>query len=244
MTSLPFAATPRDRASRFQLRAPSILGGCALALLAAVFPGCASSGPLGLASAPGASLPGEPMLQRVEKTHRVQVRLLTPAYSTRLEELPAFDVSVTNLGAAPLSFGAPDVAVFSGTDTVRIYTASELVDRIQKEADQEAREKASASAEKVLQTRSTNTDPSSAIVKIERDKLMELSAASRATTNARFAELVRSIVPVSISPGGTGGGVIKLHAEDLRRDQPLRIVVTLAGETYEFTYSVARRSLR
>lgn len=228
----------RRRHASTPTRALPALG--ALVLITLVVSGCATAGPLTVRSPAAASVAGDPMRQRIEKRDVVQVRLLTPGFSRKLEELPAFDVAVTNRGATPLSFAASDVVVHSGSNPVRVYTAGELVDRIQKEAEQEAREKTGASAEKILQTRSTNGDPSSAIVKIERDKMLDQSATARATSNERFAEIVKSIVPVSISPGGTGSGVIKLHAEDIRAGQPLQIVVTVGGERYEFIFEVGR----
>jgi hypothetical protein len=202
--------------------------------------GCASSGPLTIVPRPSPAITADPTLLHLRKTHRVEVRLLTATYSTRTAELPSFEVSVTNDGPTPLSFSARNVAVFSEAKPVGIYTASELIDRIQKEAEKEAHERSGASAEKILQAPSTRNDPSAAIAMIERDKAIDQSAATRAASTAKFAELVKSIVPVSISPGGTGSGIIKLHAEDIRTGQPLRIVVTIANESYEFLFDVGR----
>lgn len=202
--------------------------------------GCVSSAPRSIVSRPGVTTPDDPALQSQDKTHRVRVRLLTPTFSTRTEELPAFDISVTNRGSTPLLFAASNVAVFSGTDPVRVYTAGELVDRIQKDAQQAAHEKSGESAEKILQSSGTRHDPSLAIAMIERDKMVDQSAAARATETEKFAALVKSIIPVSITPDGTGSGVIKLHAEDIAEAKPLRIVVTIAGESYEFIFEVGR----
>ena len=168
------------------------------------------------------------------------MRLLTPRYSHRTEELPAFDIRVTNRGTDPIMFTAADVTVFSGARPVRIFNTGELVERIEREAAQAAHEKSGESAEKILQSPHTRRDPSSAIVMIERDKAMDQTVASRAIMNRKLAELVTSIVPVSISPGGEGSGIIKLHPEDITIGQPLRITITLGAERYDFAFDVVR----
>jgi hypothetical protein len=48
--------------------------------------------------------------------------------------------------------------------------------------------------------------------------------------------LQRSTVP----PRGTAGGAVKLHAEDIRSGQPLKLVVTVGGEAHEFVFEVER----
>ena len=64
--------------------------------------------------------------------------------------------------------------------------------------------------------------------------------ASRVGPDREFAELIPSIIPMSISPQADGGDVIRLHAEDTAAGQPLRILVTFGGGPHEFWFDVMR----
>ena len=52
--------------------------------------------------------------------------------------------------------------------------------------------------------------------------------------------LANLLYPVTIRPGKTEGGLIKLHAEDIAEGKPLRVVVTLGNDVHAFEFDVKR----
>lgn len=235
-TVLPTRAHVRPSDSRSLARVACVAAALACGILA----GCATSARLALTPRTPVPIGPDSLVQRVEQTHAVHVRLLHREFSRRTENLPAFEIRVRNRAERPISFTPAHVSADSAGKPVRIYTAAELVRRIEKEAEQEAHEKSGERAEKILQSGSTRGDPSSAIVRIEAAKALDQTVASRASLDKKLAEVARSIVPVSISPGGEGSGVIRLHAEDLSEGAPLRLTVTLGDEVYPFVFDVGR----
>ena len=63
----------------------------------------------------------------------------------------------------------------------------------------------------------------------------------RAVRDSQLRGLRNLLTPGTLAPGGRTGGVVKLHPEDLRSGRPLRLVVTLGGETHEFQFDVRQK---
>lgn len=180
----------------------------------------------------------DPALLTLEKTHLVRVRLLTASFANRTAELPAFEVRVTNRGAAPLTFSAAAVTAFSGANPVRVYSAAELVARIQRESERTAEQAAAEDTAQLLSASATRQDPSAMPVMVTRTQSLNQASGMQSATAKKVAELANTIISVSISPGDTGSGMVKLHAEDIAPAEPLRMVVTIGHELYEFVFDV------
>lgn len=178
----------------------------------------------------------------VEKSHRVEVQLLTPLFSTSVKEIPTFRVAFQNRGETAYPFKPSDVAVYSGDHLVRAYLPVELVTRIQEEAARDAEEYTGQQAEVFLGSagmgNSTTSDPSATIAKIEGAKRTNAAAGRHTSQADQIAEVVQLIIPMNVPPGETSSGLVKLHAEEIQPGQPLRVVVTVDGERYEFDFVV------
>ena len=177
----------------------------------------------------------------LEKSHRVTVELLTPTFSRQLDELPAFNISFQNRAAAAIVFSASNVSVLSGQQAVRAYTPNELVDRIWEESKNKADEYTGQQAEVFLQSASTRQDPSSAMAQLSAAKRANRAAEKRKSRPEQIREAASLIVSMQVRPGEIGGGVVKLHAEDILANEPLRVVISIDRETYEFVFSVGPR---
>jgi hypothetical protein len=211
-----------------------------LALAALAFAGCVANQRLSIVPQRTAAGATDPTLVTTEQRHRVEVRILTPTFSNRTAELPAFNVRVTNRGSTQLSLTAADVAVFSGSTPVRAYSAAELVERVRSESEREAEQRAAEDTTQMLVAASTRQDASMAPMMVKRAQTVNQATASQATTARQMVELANTIIPVTISPGAAGSGVVKLHGEDIAAGRPLRIVVTVESEAYEFVFDVNR----
>lgn len=213
-----------------------LLGGV---VLAAVLTGCASSPQLSISPAMQPEKTGDHELTLIEKENSVMVELLNPTFSDEIDELPTFEVVLENRGAEAFFFSPRNISVYSGDETVRAYSVEELAARIQGETYREAEEYSGQQAEVFLQAEATRLDPSSAMATIPAAKRTNRAAASRESRQKLLREAGDLLSSVRIPPGKTAGGALKLHAEDIQPGQPLRIVVSLQGESYEFTYEVA-----
>jgi hypothetical protein len=200
--------------------------------------GCASVPRFSIAPRLPALAAADPAVLTLEKAHLVCVRLLTPSIENTNAEFPAFDVSVTNRGAAPLTFSAANVTVFSGPNPVRVYSAAELMDRIQNESERSADEAAAENTARLLTASATRQDPTATPLMVTRTQSLNDASGARSAAARKVAELANTIISVSIFPGGTGSGVVKLHAEDIVPAEPLRLVVTIDHEPYEFVFDV------
>lgn len=174
----------------------------------------------------------------VERTHIVQVESLSPHFSGKLGELPALEIAVRNQGASELFLSPDKISVFSAGQPVRLYSYIELSTRIQKELQQESEEYSGRQAEVFLQSDATRQDPSGALAAITSAKRANKAAANRETRQRQIDEIKGMLVSVGVPPGETGGGIVKLRAEDIRPGKPLRVAVQLDGETYEFVFEV------
>jgi hypothetical protein len=205
---------------------------------------------------------GVPCLQSVKKTV-VSVWLLTPEYQTDLREFdpPAFRVLVSNNGDTAFDFSPVDVTASSGENSVHVFTREEYYQAInryegallkafykqtaqQKPLPEELLDSIS-SRDPLLSGGSSGqqlhdfsgTQNSDSLAKNEK------AAGDRRTAiYVRRKELLDEaslmLVPHTVAPGATAGGIIKLDPAHVGRGQPLKLVVTAGGETHEFVFDV------
>ncbi len=249
MHGAPRSGTPMNStlrsglSARYRLRAVSawraaaVLASLSIALGAV---GCASQAHLSIAPRPGTAAPNDPAFVLSEKTQRVGVRLVTTAFTSESASLPAFIVTVENRSDSPLPFAVGNVTVSSGANPVRIYSPTELVDKLAKESEAAA---ASAAAQDTAQIQATNTarlDPSATMMMVQRRQALNEGTAAQTAAGKRAGVLANLLYPVTIRPGKTEGGLIKLHAEDIAEGKPLRVVVTLGNDVHAFEFDVKR----
>ncbi|HTT56789.1 MAG TPA: hypothetical protein VL523_08170 [Terriglobia bacterium] len=226
----------------------------AVIILAIAESGCTSTGTLAVAAAsagaPQEKLVGPALRSRVQDGIAVQV--LTPRFSNETDSLPGVFVEVANRGDAPVDFSAANLAVYSGEAPVRIYTADELAKRID---DDFARATAAGGAKPKawkmpaflheLLTRSVPGKNAgvapAATVGNASGEAEQAGEDFRAVRDRQLRGLRNLLTPSTLAPGGRTGGVVELHAEDLRNGRPLRLVVTLGGETQEFRFDVRQK---
>ncbi|MFP4541479.1 MAG: hypothetical protein ACLFR7_07595 [Opitutales bacterium] len=213
-------------------RAAAVAAFVALTLLG----GCATSKTL--RPAPGQAEAAGDLV--VEHTHRVTVRLLTPSYSRETAELPTFALAVENRGDDPVVLDPAKVRAASGTAPVHLYTPVELIAMVRADANREAEAYSGQQAEVYLSGGASPTagqDNSAAIAKIEGAKRTNTAAAEfNVQRDEQMREIASLVIPMSIPPGESGGGLLKLRPEDFQRGEPLRLEVDLEGETYTFIF--------
>lgn len=175
-----------------------------------------------------------------EQRNRVVVRLLARRFSRKLDELPAFAIAVTNRGAEPLPFGPGNVTASSGGRPVRVYNVYQYQQAVLKEA---AFGRFIADAHETAALRSTiaaragiggGTKPQISV----RVNGADERAGIRAAEARRLGALSEVLQFASVAPGATFGGIVRLHAEDLRSGEPLQLVVAIAGEVHAFNFDV------
>ncbi|EDY84258.1 hypothetical protein VDG1235_3889 [Verrucomicrobiia bacterium DG1235] len=177
----------------------------------------------------------------VVQSHGVSVELLAPMFSNEVDELPSFVITLENRGSEGIYFLPEHVRVLSGEQAVHKYTPSELSERIQEESQREAEEYSGQQAEVFLQSDAARQDPSMALATISAAKNANRAAAVREAQEKRLRELSNLIVPVHIEPGRAVRGVLKVDANDILPDTPLRVFLTLEGESYEFVFDVGSK---
>ena len=193
------------------------------------------------------------------------VWLLTPEYQTDLNEFdpPAFRVLVSNSGDKTFDFSLVNVAALSGEDSVHVFTREEYCRAINRYEDalleafhkQTALQKAPpeelldsiSSRDSLLSGGSsgqqmhdfTGIQNSDSLAKIEKD-----AGDRRTAIYLRRKELLDEanlmLVPHTVAPGATAGGIGKLDPALISRGQPLKLVVTAGGEAHEFVFEVGR----
>jgi hypothetical protein len=228
--------------------------------------GCMTTRTLSLAPAnPAAAVAdqGVPCLQSVKK-NAVSVWLLTPEYQTDLREFdpPAFRVMIRNNGDTAFDFSLVNVTASSGENSIHVFTREEYSRAIGRQQGsllhnvdmQTARQM--AEEEKRLElitladpmpaqgangtllhnfTQYQNSSSTENLTKIE-----EAAKDRRTAIYLRQKELLDEanlmLVPHTVAPGATTGGIIKLDPAPISRGQPLKLVVTVGGETHEFVF--------
>lgn len=195
--------------------------------------GCATSNRLAFSGNP-------PGAERVsEKKHRVTLQLQTPQFSRKIDELPTFRISVMNRSEVPVGFGPASIAAKSGDAMVALYSAAELEHAIAAEAKYEG---VAAEVRGTSKIQSTNlglpyASPGRPAILAQMDALTERTAVRQAEMKRR-AQLRLLVYPNSIPPGGTFGGLVKFHAEQIAPGRPLVITVTVGDERHEFVFDV------
>ena len=203
---------------------------------------------------------GVPCLQSVKK-NAVAVWLLTPEYQTDLREFdpPAFRVLVRNGGDKAFDFSPVNVIASSGGNSVHVFSSGEYcqaIDRyedalLQAAHERTALQKAQAvSAEELLGSVSSR-DPMRLGVggDFSGHQVSDFQAGidQAATDQWNAINLKRKnlldeaqlmLVPHTVAPGLMAGGIVKLDPAQISRGQPLKLVVTVGGETHEFVFEV------
>lgn len=199
-----------------------------LAIGVAALCGCTSTRTLSVSSA-SAIQPvyenGETVLRSM-KRNGVVISLHTRRFSNHLERLPSLLVGVWNRGKSDWDFSPENITAYSGESRVRVYTYPELAQKIIGAAEGE-----SSSAE--LQMALSGTAPT---------PLMRLNATAAATqvSSSQVTMIGGGILRKrTIGPGRFDCGTVKLHAEDIKSGQPLRLLVALDGEVHEFRFDVS-----
>ena len=228
--------------------------------------GCTSTRTLSLAPAnPAAATAdqGVPCLRSVKK-NAVSVWLLTPEYQTDLNEFepPAFRVLVSNNGDTAFDFSPVNVTASSGGNSVHVFTREEYSRAIGRQqgsllhnvdmqtarllAAEEKRQELITLADPMPSqgangtllhnfTQYQNSSPTENLTKIE-----ETAKDRRTAIYLRQKELLDEanlmLVPRTVAPGATAGGIIKLDPAPVSRGQPLKLTVTVGGETHEFVF--------
>lgn len=210
--------------------------------------GCVSTRTI-LVSAAGASRivdgRGSPVPQSQQKVD-VKVFLVTPKFKNDTDALPTFYLEIRNRGAIGVDISTENITAYSGESRVRVYTYNELADRIKREAEAEAAAVAASEASQLKgasmsrETTSRNMTENPvpwAVTRAQNDAqngMDRIGMEGDQQLNDPGRMLQRSTVP----PRGTVGGTVKLHAEDIRSGQPLRLLATIGGEVHEFRFDV------
>ena len=229
--------------------------------------GCTSTRTLSLAPEnPAAAIAdqGVTCLRSVKK-NAVSVWLLTPEYQADLNEFdpPAFRVLVSNNGDTAFDFSPANVTVSSGNDSVHVFTREEYCQAINRYEDallkafykQTAQQQ--APADDVLYSISTRDSllsgggngqqlhDFSGVQNRDIEAKTEKAAGNRRTAiYVKRKELLDEanlmLVPRTMPPGATAGGIIKLDPAHVSRGQPLKLVISAGGEAHEFVFEVGR----
>ncbi|MDQ8184018.1 hypothetical protein [Pelagicoccus sp. SDUM812002] len=182
----------------------------------------------------------------LEKTHRVSVELLTPTFSRKYDELPTFVVVIDNQGEESILFGTNNVKLRSGSQQVPGYTFDEYVKLVYESAHREADEYGARQAEVTLGSQNGHrnemiNDNSQAVAKISAAKRTNDAAAKQEAANRIGDGAVEMINFHQINPGKSLEGLVKFHGEKIQADEPLTLIVTIAGEVYEFEFLVSSK---
>jgi len=212
------------------------LGGCALTKTLTVSPASAIQ---------PVYRQGRLVLQS-QKKNGVEVEVLTRQFSDQTDALPSFFVAVRNGGEVEVEFSLENITTYSGESRVRVYTVEELEKRVRSEGEAEAAAVAANEAAQLKdaamsrQTTSRNLKDNPVawtMTKAQGNARngMDQSGSSR---NQQPNDLTGMLMRSTVRPRETVGGTIKLHAEDIRSGQPLRLVVAIGGEVHEFMFDV------
>lgn len=248
------------------MKTVSIIFGAAF--LVSLGSGCASTHTLSLAPANPAAATldrGLQCLQSVQK-NAVSVWLLSPKFRTEPDQfnLPTFWIQVSNGSDKACDFSPANVTVSSGGRSVYVFTQEEYGHAINSHAEFLLRRIAQQTAS---QTRKIGPPPESIAMydpllsrgadgQLMHDFSMyqggsstddspiseETAEAKRAAINRwrqkMLAEVQFILAPHTVGSGAKADGIIKLDPAQISPGQPLRLVVTVAGEAHEFVFEV------
>lgn len=171
------------------------------------------------------------------RRHQVELALINPDFSSELTALPTFRLSIQNRGAERLDFGPSHIRVFSGDQPVLSYTRDQLRILIQEAIRIEAEAYTGQQAEVFLQADASRVDPSAAMANIEAAKRTNRAGKAASSYEALQAEVAQLLGPTTIAPEGSLRALLKLQAGAIVAGQPLRVLISLDGEIYEFRFS-------
>lgn len=222
----------------------------ALALFSALIAGCESVGQqYQLKARSGAAAMGSDGTQTLVKKHKVSVKSLNYVFSSRVVELPTFDVAFENCGEAVVSFSPDCVKVYSGGQLVKPYTAEELVKKINEASEYEAQEYTARQNESFMSGTTSGSgnanaaggmDNSGVMAKIDANKRTNQAGMKRFNREDELSQMAALIIPVNLPPETGSHGLVKLHAEYIDKTLPLRLVVSIDGEDYEFVFDISK----
>jgi hypothetical protein len=211
---------------------------------------------------------GVPILKSV-KRDTVIVRLLTPEFSKDVNALPAFFVAVANGGTGAFDFSTSNITATCGSAPVRVYTAADVQKRIEHEAAMLAFATALNGASQSMQASmpqqtytsgyasaygsggyananyyGTSTTYNPAATAAAQAQINANTSQQMATIaglrNAQLNGLGSMLKRETIAPGAFAGGVVKLHAEDIRNGQIVTLHVQTGSEVHDFLFAVGR----
>ncbi len=203
-----------------------------LAMLTLWLSGCETTRRL----SPAATTP-EASQAAAARKHQVELTLINPDFSSELTALPTFRLAVQNRGSERLDFGPSHIRVFSGDQPVLSYTRDQLSILIQETIRQEAEAYTGQQAEVFLQADASRVDPSAAMANIEAAKRTNRAGKAASSYEAVQAEAAQLLAPTTIAPEGSLRALLKFQAGSITAGQPLRVLISLDGEIYEFRFN-------
>ena len=199
---------------------------------------------------------------RSTKGNEVTVWVLTPEFRSDPREFnpPSFRVLVHNGGAQPFALSADNITAFSGSSPVHVTTPAEYHAavmqwaRVQLEKVYGQADKARAGSDNVQKVAETVDYQRSVGMRGQvlydtfdhpaetNHHVMEQAKVQGAEIRAQAERLLNEsqemLTAATVAPGQTAGGLVKLEPAQIRRGQPLRLVVTAGGEKHEFVFDV------
>lgn len=216
---------------------PTCLASCILFLT-----GCETT-QLSIFPIPSNTLGDDPEVMVQEKTHRVSVELLSSTFSRKYDELPTFAIFVENLGERSILLTSGGIKLTSGNQEVPAYSLDEYIQLVDEAVKRESEEYSARQAEIALQGNSAQRTPeisdnSRAIAQISSAKMANNAAARRETARIVEGQPAEIISIHQLNSGESKLGLAKFHGEDIQADQPLKLIVRIEGEPYEFDFEV------
>lgn len=235
----------------------------------ALISGCVSQRSLSVSDDSRAAYEQGVAVLRSSKTNLVVVRLLSSEFSNETNAMPAFFVAVANGTDNAIDFSTANVTATSGGERVKVYSFEDVQKRIKREAALMAFAVAMNAAGQSMQASMPQTSYSSGSVNAygtggyaranysgyattynpaataaaqaqinanSQNQMAMIAAARNAQLNDTGALLRRN----TVAPGNVAGGVVKLHAQDIRSGHPLVLTVTVGPEVHEFKFNVTR----
>lgn len=204
-----------------------------------------------------------------QQTNGVVVRVLTPEFTSETNSLPALLIYVSNGTDKSFDFSANDIEVLSGKSRVKVYSYEEMQKRIKRESALLAFALAMNAAGQSMQASMPKTSYTSGSVNAygaggysyanysgyTTTYNPAAAASAQAQINANMMNQMSMVATTrsiqlndtgsflrrnTVMPGKMAGGVVKLHAQHIKKGKPLRLRVTAGGEAHEFALDVGK----
>lgn len=206
------------------------------------------------------------------KKNSVVVSLVSSTFLAHHQDVYGFFVGIRNLGPDPIDFSTSNVKIFSGPEYLDIYTYEQLERIIEKEAARKRfaavvaaglQSVAAALPQQSITSGTIHTTTPAYGTTISRysgvsttyDPAAAASAQAeiQAGTKGEIHEIERDrasrldqiqviLRRNTVFPGGTAGGIVAVNPGDLNVGMPVRVVVTLPGESHDFLFNVTKES--